>query len=124
MKKIYLFLLAVTCSATMSSGFAQDLTPSIPILNEEAKEVSGYRRVPDHAEYGRPDWPNLIGKLKNVSVEEACAYADKHPEIDYFFYIKGGQMVLGNPGEGPYRVFRNKDAVFFKGQPWWAQRLT
>lgn len=117
MKKLGL-MIALTCLTASSSLFADwrdnDLTSTIPVLEEE---LEGFQKIPDVAHYKMADWKNVVGVKKNMTVSRAVRYAKKHPEITYFFYVKGGRMILEN--ETGYRRFDQGDAVFFTGTPWW-----
>lgn len=118
MKKLSLFITSLACLFASSSLMAHwednDLTPTIPIIQEE---VAGFQKVPDVAQYKKADWSHVIGMARGVSLEEARNIANNNPEITFFFYTKGYQMVLEN--EDGYRQFKHGDAVFFSGIPWW-----
>lgn len=60
-----------------------------------------------------------MGIAKGISLTEAYRIADANPEITFFFYTKGDQMVLETGDDLSYRVFRHGDTVFFSGEPWW-----
>jgi hypothetical protein len=98
----------------ISYAESRDLTAEIPDMNMN----SNFDKIPDVAQYGEADWDNVIGISRGISLSEAYRIAESNPDITYFFYLKGGQMVL-NSIDGNYRVFRHGDAVFFSGQPWW-----
>lgn len=89
-------------------------------FNEEIID-SNYEFKKNVAQYKMADWSQLIGRVKNVTVEQAKKIADANPEITFFFYVKGGRMILeNNDANPPYaRVFHHGDAVFFSGTPWW-----
>lgn len=93
-----------------------DISPAMPII--ETAIPYGFNKVPDVAQYKNADWDNLIGVAKGVSINQAYTIANENPDISFFFYTKGGQMVLETTN-GDYRVFNNGDAVFFSGSPWW-----
>lgn len=82
-------------------------------------EFSQIEKIPDVAQYKLADWSGVVAIARGVSIQEAKWIAHENPEIDFFFYTKGCQMVLEYP-EG-YRVFHEGDAVFFKGEPWWGE---
>jgi hypothetical protein len=86
--------------------------PEIDVVNH------GFKKLPDVAQYKNADWSEVIGVAKNISLNQAYKIAEANPEITYFFYTKGVQMVLETEA-GDYRVFRHGDTVFFKGTPWW-----
>lgn len=119
MKKLCLMIASVACLTGTASLLANwqdnDMTHTIPVIHTE--ETSGYQKVPDVAQYKMADWSNVIGIAKGVSLKQARKIADSNPEITFFFYMKGPQMVLEN--ESGYRVFSHRDAVFFSGTPWW-----
>lgn len=119
MRKLCLIITSLACLTATSSLLAHwsdnDLTSSIPEIN--TRELSGYQKIPDVAQYKMADWDNVVGIAKGVSLEEARQIADEDPKIDFFFYTKGFQMVLEN--ESGFRRFNQGDAVFFSGSPWW-----
>ena len=77
--------------------------------------------IPDVAQYKKADWSQVIGRAKNVTVSQAKEIAESNSAITYFFFVKGGQMVLENTdAEQPFaRIFQHGEAVFFSGTPWW-----
>ncbi len=82
-------------------------------------EFSQIKKIPDVAQYKLADWSGVVDVAKGISVEEANWIALGNPEITFFFYTKGDQMILECP-QG-YRIFQQGDAVFFKGEPWWGE---
>lgn len=70
------------------------------------------------AQYKQGDWSKVVGRKNGISLEEAKKIADSNPAITFFFYVKGGQMVL-ETNETDARVFNYGDAVFFSGTPQW-----
>lgn len=105
-----------------------------------------YRIEADTAQYKGSDYANVVDMKRHISLEDAFKIADANPEIDYFVYLKGGQMVLeldsnvafdpsqdpfhlvsnvsfrwdsGAPGQGYCRIFRHGDVVFFKEEGLW-----
>lgn len=124
-----LFIFAASASASASldakkacgGGYdyrpylTSDITDEIPEIDAK---LEGYEKIADVAQYKMADWSQVVGIAKNKSLAEAKAIADSHPEITFFFYTKGYQMVLEKE-DGSYRVFHHGDAVFFSGQPWW-----
>ena len=111
-----------------------------------ATQRNGFRVQEDVAQYKASDYGNVVHVARNISLEEAFEIAENNPDIDYFVYTKGGQMVLeipsdvefdrsqdpfglvyntgfrydsGESGQGYCRIFRNKDAVFFKKEGLW-----
>lgn len=129
MKKLYHIFQGVAlimCAAT-SAGAKEacrdcfhNAANDIPVLNQPAA-VEGWNKIEDVAQYKLADWNNVVGKAENVSLQEAQNIADNDPQITYFFYVKGGQMVLENLNVDPpiWRVFQHGEAVFFTGEPWW-----
>lgn len=100
----------------------QDALSAIPVVqNESPANSSSWVKVDNVAQYGRADWNNAVSRAQNVSLKEAQQIADNDPQITFFFWVKGGRMVLTNPEVTPpaMRVFYHGDAVFFTGQPWW-----
>ncbi len=111
-----------------------------------AQEHPGFRVEKDVAQYKGSDYANVVHVARRISLEKAFEIAESNPEIDYFVYMKGGQMVLeipsgvafdyandpfglvehvpfvydsGNRGRGYCRVFRHGDTVFFKKEGMW-----
>lgn len=121
----YSILLALTALMPLSANFhneenentilTEDITNEIPVI---PSLIDNYEKVLDVAQYKNADWSNVVGIARNISLAKAARIADKNPEITFFFYMKGHQMVLERE-DGTYRVFRKGDAVFFTGEPWW-----
>lgn len=88
---------------------------------DESSSACTWIHAPDVAMYGLADWSNMVKKVSGVTVEEAKSIASKDKRITFFFYTKGGQMVLGSQDPTLLRIFRHGDAVFFKGEPWWGE---
>ena len=99
-----------------------DLAMLIPEIDatefRENNELDGYQKIDDVAQYKMADWNNVIGIARKVTPGEAKKIADSNPDISFFFYMKGLQMVLETE-DGAGRIFRAGDAVFFSGEPWW-----
>lgn len=108
MKKIAAYVLGLISLA--SSVTASEIT--IP-------EFAQIKEIPNVAQYKLADWSGVVDVARGITVEEAKWIAHENPEITFFFYTKGYQMVLEYP-EG-YRIFQQGDAVFFKGEPWWGE---
>ncbi len=83
-------------------------------------EFSCLKKIDNVAQYKFGDWSGLVGISRGISRSEAMWIASQDPEITFFFYTKGGRMVLETP-EGGYRIFQHGDAVFFKGEPQWGE---
>jgi hypothetical protein len=128
MKKLALFIstislfnftgLSAFCESCLSpkAETFENITDQIPLI--ESPFAQYFQKVPDVAQYGGADWNNVIGISKGISLGQAYEIAHQHPEITYFFHMKGGRMSLRTP-EGKWRVFNYGDAVFFTGEPWW-----
>jgi F0F1-type ATP synthase membrane subunit c/vacuolar-type H+-ATPase subunit K len=110
------FAFALTTSASFVA--AADLTASIPEINAVGAVLHGYHKQRDVAQYKNADWNNVVGIARGISVSQACEIANNNPEISFFFYTKGKQMVL-ETSDGDNRIFHQGDTVFFSGNPWW-----
>lgn len=111
-----------------------------------AAERSGFTVQKDAAQYKGADYANVVHVARNISLEEAFDIAEKDPNIGYFVYTKGWQMVLeipsdvqfdrsqdpfglaynidfmfdsGEMGMGYCRIFKSGDVVFFKKEGMW-----
>ncbi len=111
-----------------------------------AQERDGFRVQKDVAQYKGSDYANVVHVARSISLEEAFDIAESNPEIDYFVYMKGHQMVLeipsgvpfdrandpfglvcntnfmydsGKAGRGYCRIFRHGDVVFFRKEGMW-----
>lgn len=118
MKTTFFTACLLTVSATVFGGWAdgRDLAMDIPSLEATTGSViSGFELRKDVAQYKQGDWSGCVGIARGVSVSEALAIANENPEITFFFYTKGYQMVLDTATD--YRLFRHGDAVFFTGKP-------
>jgi queuine/archaeosine tRNA-ribosyltransferase len=121
MKKLALlascFAFAIASATAIDAvELKQDLTSEIPSIS--LPEVEGFQKIDNVAQYKEADWSQVVGIARHISLREAQMIAKENPEISFFFYTKGGQMVLETQ-DGGYRVFRHGDAVFFSGKPWW-----
>ena len=101
----------------------------------------GFTVQEDAAQYKGSDYGNVVHVSRDISLEEAFDIAESNPDIDYFVYTKGYQMVLeipaevqfdrsqdpfglayhtdyrydsGDLGAGYCRIFNQGDVVFFK----------
>ncbi len=99
-----------------------------------------FQRLADGAEYKGSAYANAVRVERGISLEHALEIANNDPNIEYFFYVKGGSMVLelppevdintikdplellvytsfkydnGQNGRGYARVFHHGDTVFF-----------
>lgn len=68
--------------------------------------------------YKYANWSKVIGISRGCTLSEAFEIASKDPKITFFFYVKGFGVRLETE-DGNYRDFRQNDAVFFAGEPWW-----
>lgn len=116
MKKIALFIFAVTSTAIFAAAPNCNLADEIPEVKLPIS--SSFQKIDNVAQYKFSDWSGVVGIAKNISRSEAMRIADENSEITFFFYTKGYQMVLETQ-QGDYRIFRHGDTVFFKGDPWW-----
>lgn len=114
MKKLMITLVAA-CGALSAIELTNDITDEIPDITRSA---NGFKKIPNVAQYKMADWSKAVGIAKGISLEQAYKIANENPDITFFFYTKGGQMVLEKE-DGSYRVFRHGDTVFFSGDPWW-----
>ncbi len=118
MKKMAFFIsgIASLICAFGAAAHARDIAQDIPEIG--ILENRNFQKIEDVAQYKFSDWSGVVGISRNISRAEAIRIAEENPEITFFFYTKGYQMVLETQ-DGDYRVFRHGDTVFFKGQPWW-----
>jgi len=85
-------------------------------INEIGIESSyGFDISLDQAQYGGGDWNGLLYVKKGLTRSEALRIAQNDSNVTFFFYTKGGRMVLNTP-KGT-KVFEHKDVAFFKGKP-------
>jgi hypothetical protein len=123
MKNIYRLAipLLITFSSFLTANvLKRDITNEIPLI--QTLDSTKFEKIEDVAQYKNADWNNVIGIVKGISRREACRIAEENPEITFFFYTKGYQMVLDS-NSGDYRVFRNGDTVFFSGEPWFGSAI-
>lgn len=116
MKRFALFAFGLTpfiCTAAI-----YDKNTEIPVIEMPEPESGSFKKVANVAQYGLGDWSKAVGIARGITRNQALQIAEHDPEITFFFYTKGGQMVLGNDEVG-WRIFRHGDTVFFKGEPWW-----
>ena len=96
-----------------------DITSSYPLICEvpvvENMNYDAFELVPDSAQCRLASWENLVGLAHGVSVEDAKQIAAANPEITFFFWTKGCQLILENTN-GNYSRFIYGDAVFFSGE--------
>lgn len=135
MKKIAPFILAtMACVSSIEAytGFSEseqgrerirlekDITSDIPdIANTiNTSENPKFKKNSNVAQYKEADWSQVIGIARSITLEQAFKIAEQNPDITYFFYMKGGSMILEKT-DGTYRIFRHGDTVFFAGEPWW-----
>lgn len=104
-----------------------DITDELPTIEVPYSNQAdaNWQFLPDHAQYKGAYWGNCIGIAHNLTAEQAKEYGQNNPDVTYFFYVKGGCMVLENEDVSPAicRIFYHGDAVYFGGNPaetaWW-----
>lgn len=102
-------------SSSVKSSVASSSVKSSSSSSSAPKAAAiTFTRVVDVAQYMGADWANEVSREKALTLDQAKAIAAANPKITYFFFVKGGQMVLGTKG-----VFRTGDVVFFSGKPWY-----
>lgn len=119
---------------------------ALQVVMLQAGERQGFRLEPDTAQYKGSDYSNVVQVARSIPLELAFEIAEKNPNIGYFVYTKGYQMVLEIPSEVPFdprtdffglasntnymydsgafgsgycRIFSQGDAVFFKNEGLW-----
>jgi hypothetical protein len=92
----------------MQVNLSEFAGPSPPTAQQ-----SKFDQILNVAMYGEADWSGKLYERSGLTPEEAMEIADSDPRVDFFFFTKGGQMVL------PTGVFKHGTAVFFQGNPWW-----
>lgn len=118
LKTTFLAACMLASAATVFGNWIEgrDLAQDLPLLTSESESfVAGFECYPNVAQYKQGDWSGCIGMAPGVSLEEALIIANRNPEITFFFYTKGGCLVLETDTD--YRMFRYGDAVFFTGEP-------
>jgi len=128
MNKIALCVLGLIPFASMTAEEAQIPEVAQRMIYDKASEIpevtipvsASFNKIPNVAQYKFSDWSGVVGIARSISRSEAMWIASQNPEITFFFYTKGYQMVLETQ-DGEYRVFHYGDAVFFKGEPWWGE---
>ena len=116
MKKLALYLLF--CALTPLYAVSFDSHSNDGSIKNFQVSSSAFEKISDVAQYKEADWSQVVFAAHGVTLEQAFDIAQQNPKISYFFYTKGGQMVLERE-DGGYRLFRHGDAVFFSGTPWW-----
>lgn len=108
-------LLILCCSMPLQAHRSKEDIPLIELH-------PGWIKIPNKAEYKEADWENAICRVEGVTIQEAVAIANRDPRINYFFYVKEGGLILENFNVQPpiWRLFNHGDAVFFSGEPNWA----
>jgi hypothetical protein len=118
----------------------------VPIVDAEKLDEVKFNHIQNVAQYKGSDYSNALRVERGITVEKALEIAANDPEIDYFVYMKGGEMVLeflpdqkyesekdplhlvtkgkfrfddGRLGDGYQRVFHHGDVVFFKNNGKW-----
>lgn len=108
-------LVHASCWDRTSCCNQKDLTHTIPQIEVCHPD---FDKVPDVAQYGEGIGAQVIGMTKGISLSEAYTIASQNEAITYFFYMKGGRMVIGSQENG-YYSFNHGDTVFFSGTPCW-----
>jgi hypothetical protein len=101
-----------------SSAYMFDRAEEIPEIT--IPEFGSLQKIPDVAQYKFGDWSGVVGISRGITRSEAMWIASQNPEVTFFFYTKGRQMVLETP-DGNCRLFGHGDAVFFRGEPQWGE---
>ena len=122
MVKTKFFACLLTLLTAATAIHAEDLTRDIPPINLENTEHPRYKKIPNVAQYKNSDWSQAIGIARGVTLTEAMEIANNSPDITYFFYVKGFQLVLETTN-GDHRLFHYGDTVFFSGTPWWGSAI-
>ena len=95
-----------------------DITDQYPVIDEvpalEDMDYDAFEFVEDSAQSRFIEWDNVVGVARGISVEDAKQIAASNPDISFFFWTKGGRLILEKP-DGEYRRFRHGDTVFFSG---------
>ncbi len=143
MKYIYLVVF------TLAAQFAH-ASCSCSAVQKEYSQTNpvreGFVVERDVAQYKGSDYANVVHVERGITLEEAYDIAESNPDVDYFVYLKGGQLVLEvppevecNPENDPFellsftnfrydsgkyskgycRIFRHGDVVFFKKEGIW-----
>jgi hypothetical protein len=108
---------------THETAFTNEVNPiTVEIPEFQAHEEIRFTNVINVCQSATADWKNAVMVAKNISVKTAKRIAQEKPEIDFFFYVKGNCVVYGDP-LGEYRSFPHRTAVFFKGEPSWAESV-
>jgi hypothetical protein len=98
-------------------ALGENLNNQLLELEPNAPQLRNFEKVQDVAQYMHADWSQAVGIMHHVTLSDALEFAESNPEIDYFFYVKN-PMFLGSFNE-EHRTFKQGDAVFFKGTPYW-----
>lgn len=86
----------------------------------EAPDFSGnWERFADVAQYQGASWDNLVRIESGLTIERAYEIAENDPEITFFFFTKGWNLLLDTPIG--WRSFRYGDVAFFRGAPHWGE---
>lgn len=90
-------------------------------LRAAASTGARWQRHPDVAAYWNvsegASWGGLLRIERGLTLEQATERAAADPEVTYFFFTTGEQMVL-EQGR-PDRIFHHGDTAFFRGSHWW-----
>jgi hypothetical protein len=118
----------------------------IQFVTLQAYDKDNFILRKDKAQYGKSSYNNVVWVERNISLERAFEIAQNNPDIDYFFFTKGYEMVLVLPSNFQYdkindpfhlivhtkyisdsnelkdgycRIFNYGDTVFFKKKGMW-----
>ncbi|NGX38558.1 MAG: hypothetical protein K1000chlam2_01732 [Chlamydiae bacterium] len=92
-----------------------------PVKIEDKVISDGFKKIPDVLQSKDGDWGGYITTIKNMTLEEAKAYANRNDKITFFFRSKTN-VVVGKYEQRPYGmcVYEPGTTAFFSGQPTWA----
>jgi hypothetical protein len=94
-----------------ATGYA-DTYRKTPSAEPYAHWSYAWDEKPNKGHSGRLDWRNKIAVREGMTVEEAKDFAGDDDRIQFFFYVKGGEVALTGKGS-----FKHRTAVFFSGSP-------
>lgn len=117
MKRSFVLNLALAQVAT-TSLMRRNITDSLPAVELQYDGESQFHKLSNRAHSKSANWENIAGIAKGISVTEAKLIADQNPEITFFFYTKGCQMVLERE-DASFGLFHHGDTIFFSEEPSW-----
>lgn len=77
-------------------------------------------KVPNVAQYKKADWSNEMARHSNTTANEARVFAERDPNISYYFFTSKEMFLEGKTGKRGWEekgAFNPGDAVFFRGLP-------